>query len=104
MKQLLTMLFLSGTLAVHGQGRDALRTVPLDSIRLSDPAILADSATHQYYMTGTGGRLWKSRALRLWPGPYDVVDLDAASWMGPRPMIGRPSCTFIGADTHFRDV
>lgn len=87
MKQLLTMLFLSATLAVHGQGRDALRTVPLDSIRLSDPAILADSATHQYYMTGTGGRLWKSRDLRLWTGPYDVVDIDSASWMGPRPMI-----------------
>ncbi len=29
--------------------------VPLDSIRLSDPAILADEKTQTYYMTGTGG-------------------------------------------------
>lgn len=34
--------------------------VPLDSIVLSDPAILADK-TNMYYMTGTGGRLWKRR-------------------------------------------
>ena len=29
----------------------------LDSIRLSDPAILADKNTSTYYMTGTGGML-----------------------------------------------
>jgi hypothetical protein len=36
------------------------QNVPLDSIRLSDPFILADAKTKQYYMTGTGGLLWKS--------------------------------------------
>ena len=37
--------------------------IPLDSIRLSDPCIMADKATGMYYMTGTGGRMWRSRDL-----------------------------------------
>ncbi|MDT0689995.1 glycoside hydrolase family 43 protein [Salegentibacter sp. F188] len=59
----------------------------LDSIRLSDPFILADKATAMYYMTGTGGKLWKSKDLEKWSGPYDVVKTDPESWMGPDPMI-----------------
>lgn len=62
-------------------------TIPLDSIRLSDPAILADPDTRLYYMTGTGGKLWKSPDLKLWAGPYDVAQTDSTSWMGPNPMI-----------------
>jgi beta-xylosidase len=61
--------------------------VPLDSIRLSDPCILADKKTSIYYMTGTGGLLWKSKDLRKWTGPYRVAQTDPDSWMGPRPMI-----------------
>ena len=61
--------------------------VPIDSIRLSDPFILADSATMTYYMTGTGGMMWKSKDLKLWSGPYRVAETDPSSWMGPRPMI-----------------
>ena len=61
--------------------------VPLDSIVLSDPCILADPATSMYYMTGTGGKLWKSKDLKLWEGPYAVAQTDSNSWMGPRPMI-----------------
>lgn len=61
--------------------------VPLDSIRLSDPAILADKPTSMYYMTGTGGKMWKSKDLRLWSGPYDVVKVDSTSWTGAHPMI-----------------
>ena len=61
--------------------------IPLDSIRLSDPCILADTNTLTYYMTGTGGWLWKSKDLRKWTGPYWVVKTDSSSWMGPRPMI-----------------
>ena len=64
-----------------------VRTVPRDSIILSDPCILPDTASHIYYMTGTGGMLWKSRDLEMWTGPYNVVDIDSTSWMGPRPMI-----------------
>lgn len=61
--------------------------VPLDSIRLSDPAVLADEATQMYYMTGTGGMMWKSRDLKLWDGPFRVAETDPEGWMGPRPMI-----------------
>ena len=47
--------------------------VPRDSIMLSDPCVLADSVTHTYYMTGTGGKVWKSGDLEFWDGPYTVV-------------------------------
>jgi len=47
--------------------------MPLDSIRLSDPCILADKNTSTYYMTGSGGMLWKSKDLRKWTGPYRVT-------------------------------
>lgn len=87
MKQLLVLLVILFTLPVSAQRHQKVRTVPLHDIRLSDPCILADSATHQYYMTGTGGKLWKSKDLKMWTGPYNVVDIDPTSWMGPRPMI-----------------
>lgn len=61
--------------------------VPLDSIVLSDPAVLADVKSKTYYMTGTGGQLWKSADLELWTGPYNVAQTDPDSWMGPNPMI-----------------
>lgn len=61
--------------------------VPTDSIILSDPCILADSATHTYYMTGTGGLLWTSKNLQTWNGPRNVVEIDTTSWMGRRPQI-----------------
>jgi hypothetical protein len=63
------------------------RTVPLDSITLSDPFILADPGTRTYYMTGSGGQLWKSRDLRIWEGPHNFVEFDTTSWMGSRPAI-----------------
>lgn len=61
--------------------------IPLDSIRLSDPCILADKNTSMYYMTGTGGKLWKSKNLKSWSGPYTVAKTDSESWMGKNPMI-----------------
>lgn len=61
--------------------------IPLDSIRLSDPYILVDKKTKMYYMTGTGGLLWKSKDLKAWEGPHRVAHTDSTSWMGPRPMI-----------------
>ena len=61
--------------------------IPLDSIRLSDPSILADNASQMYYMTGTGGMLWKSKDLKYWNGPFHVAKTDKNSWMGLNPMI-----------------
>ncbi len=75
-------------LTASAQRVPAPRTrVPLDSIVLSDPCILADRATMTYYMTGTGGMLWKSKDLKYWDGPFRVVEIDTTSWMGPRPQI-----------------
>ena len=59
----------------------------MDSIHLSDPFILADKKTATYYMTGTGGMLWKSPDLKKWTGPVAVAKTDPESWMGKNPMI-----------------
>jgi len=78
------------SLLLNAQGNRQVKFkehVPLDSIILSDPFILADQKTNMYYMTGTGGRLWKSKDLRFWDGPYDVIQTDPNSWMGPAPMV-----------------
>lgn len=64
-----------------------VRTIPLDSIVMSDPCILADEATKMYYMTGTGGMLWKSPDLKMWTGPYRVAETEGVKWMGKRPEI-----------------
>jgi len=64
-----------------------VKLTPIDSIRLSDPFILADNTTNCYYMTGTGGMMWKSSDLKMWKGPFHVTEVDSNSWMGPRPMI-----------------
>lgn len=78
------MLLTFGGLATAQHVR---HNVPLDSIHLSDPFVLADKASHTYYMTGTGGLQWRSQDLKLWDGPYRVTETDPNSWMGPRPMI-----------------
>lgn len=81
------LLFSFVLLAQNRGGREIRQNVPLDSIVLSDPAILADKKTNMYYMTGTGGMLWKSKNLKYWDGPYNVTATDPDSWMGPKPMI-----------------
>lgn len=82
------LLFAASLYAQNGNGRTTIHTdVPTDSIRLSDPFVLADKQTKTYYMTGTGGMIWKSKNLRTWSGPYQVTQTDPNSWMGPRPMI-----------------
>lgn len=88
-KQLVfTMMIFTPIVAFAQKKQSVIRqNVPLDSIRLSDPFILADKKTATYYMTGTGGGLWKSTDLKTWTGPYRVVQVDTNSWMGPRPMI-----------------
>lgn len=75
--------------AIFSQSRELTvkENIPLDSIRLSDPFILADKKTATYYMTGTGGMLWKSKDLQKWTGPYKVTQTDSTSWMGSRPMV-----------------
>jgi len=90
MKRLVTVVALLAMFvtAASGQRRATPRLhIPLDSITLSDPFIIADKATNMYYMTGTGGLLWKSKDLKFWDGPYVVAQTDPTSWIGPNPMI-----------------
>ena len=85
---LLAYLFFPLVLSAQNRPPQEIRkNIPLDSIGLSDPHILADTKTKMYYMTGTGGMLWKSKDLKTWEGPYKVAQTDPNSWMGPRPMI-----------------
>lgn len=65
------------TMAAQTCRHPGFRTsVPRDSILLSDPCVLADSATETYYMTGTGGLMWTSKDLDTWDGPYVVAHPD----------------------------
>ncbi|KGO86324.1 glycoside hydrolase [Flavobacterium rivuli WB 3.3-2 = DSM 21788] len=85
----ITWIFLVFSVALMAQKKpkEIRKNVPVDSIVLSDPFILADKKTNMYYMTGTGGMLWKSKNLKLWEGPFEVAKTDPTSWMGPKPMI-----------------
>ncbi|WP_370478341.1 glycoside hydrolase family 43 protein [Tamlana flava] len=88
MRTLLMLVSVFCFMSCKSQGEGQVKkNIALDSIRLSDPYILADKATQTYYMTGTGGKLWKSKDLKLWEGPYTVAETDPNSWMGPKPMI-----------------
>ena len=55
--------------------------IPFDSLSMSDPFIFPDQETKTYYLTGSGGRLYKSKDLKTWesvPGP--ITDL-SGTWM-----------------------
>ena len=84
---LLFLFFVPDVIAQQNRAPVARTHIPLDSIVLSDPFILADKPSGMYYMTGTGGLLWKSKDLKFWDGPYNVTQTDPKSWMGPNPMI-----------------
>ena len=85
---LISCLFFTCLLSAQERRMPEVRkNVPLDSIVLSDPFIIADAKTKLYYLTGTGGALWKSKDLKLWEGPYRIAKTDSISWMGPSPMI-----------------
>jgi GH43 family beta-xylosidase len=55
-------------------------TSTLDSMSMSDPYILADNATKTYYLTSSGGCIYKSKDLKNWTGPYGAYDV-RGSWM-----------------------
>lgn len=85
---MLAISAISATAQNRNGRRNVIRkNVPVDSIRLSDPFVLADEKTKTYYMTGTGGMMWDSKDLKHWNGPYKVTETDPNSWMGPNPMI-----------------
>ena len=78
MKKVFLLLLLIGLLfkctpSPQEENESKLRkNIPLDSITMSDPAILADFKTQMYYITGTSGKLWGSKDLKLWTDSYDA--------------------------------
>lgn len=56
-------------------------------IDLSDPFIMADPKTRQYYMTGTGGGLWQSGDLETWTYLGVPLQFDGEAWMGASPQV-----------------
>ena len=56
-------------------------------IGLSDPFIMADARSQQYYMTGTGGGLWKSSDLEVWTYLGFPLQFNEAAWMGASPQV-----------------
>ena len=67
-----------------------IRTIHIDSMVMSDPCILPDHISGIYYMTGSGGSMWKSNDLKMWEGPYNVIEVDNGSWMGRGSFIWAP--------------
>ena len=55
-------------------------TMTIDEMMMSDPYILADEATKTYYMTSSGGSIYKSKDLKTWTGPYGAYDV-TGTWM-----------------------
>ncbi len=55
-------------------------TTTLDELNMSDPYILADEETKTYYLTSSGGCIYKSKDLKNWTGPYGAYDV-RGTWM-----------------------
>jgi hypothetical protein len=55
-------------------------TMHLDSMSMSDPYIYAEASTKTYYLTGSGGAIYKSNDLKNWTGPYGAYDT-RGTWM-----------------------
>jgi len=57
-----------------------ITTMNIDDMSMSDPYILADNSTKTYYLTGSGGAIYKSTDLKNWTGPYGAYDT-RGTWM-----------------------
>lgn len=59
---------------------NTIRTIHFNDLSMSDPYIYADETTKTYYLTSSGGRMYKSKDLVMWEGPYNIVNLEG-TWM-----------------------
>ncbi len=57
-----------------------VRVQNIKDLSMSDPFIYPDPETKTYWLTSTGGSLYKSKDLQEWEGPYNVIDL-SGTWM-----------------------
>lgn len=65
--------------SVTDSSREIVTTM-LDELNMSDPYIYPDSATRTYYLTSSGGAIYKSKDLKNWTGPYGAYDV-TGTWM-----------------------
>ena len=61
------------------EAQNKLRTIPFSELSMSDPFIYPNPETQTYYLTSSGGRMWKSQDLNTWTGPYEIADL-SGTW------------------------
>ncbi|MBQ6045080.1 MAG: family 43 glycosylhydrolase [Bacteroidales bacterium] len=64
--------------------QSTIRTVHFNDLSMSDPYIYPDPVSRTYYLTSTGGRLYKSKDLVMWEGPYEIMDLTGTPYEGSR--------------------
>ena len=62
-------------LEARRKAMNTIRTIPFDSLSMSDPFIYPDPETKIYYLTSSGGRMWKSQDFEMWEGPFEIADL-----------------------------
>ena len=65
-------------------------TVAIDTMDIKNPFICYERKDDCYYMVGDDGFMWTSKDLHLWTGPFDVLEQDAASWIGASPVVTSP--------------
>lgn len=70
-----TMALLMWTTSVNAQ-------MIRNDILLSDPAIMADPVSQTYYMTGTGGDIFKSANLEVWTKLDWAINTSDIAWVG----------------------
>lgn len=57
-----------------------IRTVHFNDLTMSDPYIFPDAESQTYYLTSSGGRMYKSKDLVMWEGPYNIIDVKG-TWL-----------------------
>ncbi len=75
-------------------------TTTLDEMSMSDPYILADKATKTYYLTGSGGCIYKSKDLKTWSGPYGAYDV-TGTWMQGINFVAAAEIHFINGKYYY---
>lgn len=68
----------------------AIEQVSVDTMNLANPFVMYDGNNDIYYMTGDGGKMWRSGDMRVWEGPFDVLRTSPASWVGADAVVSSP--------------
>jgi hypothetical protein len=67
--------------AMPGRGAAGGGAVTLEAMSMSDPFVFVDEKSKTYYLTGSGGRMYKSADLKTWTSvPGQMTDL-TGTWM-----------------------